>query len=101
MQQEVTAKQFRQFMVTIAQAIAGIFVMALGANMTTATGSFTFFPGGPIALVGIGMLAGAGYNHYRTRFKGKSGGRAFAKYMALAAVNGFIAMLLARFLFHR
>lgn len=93
------ARQFKELAVMAALIFPGLGLMAWGANMTRASGTFAFFPGGVIALAGIAMLAGAFCYNYFTDFRKTKGPKAFARYVALAAVNGFLAMLAARLLF--
>jgi hypothetical protein len=95
-----TATQLRELVITMLLGLPGIGLLAWGANMSRVSGSFVFFPGGMIALWGMALLVGAFYYHYRTDFKHGKGRKAFARYIALVALNGFLAMLAARLIFH-
>lgn len=92
------ARQIKELCVMAALIFGGLGCLAWGLNMARSTGAFAFFPGGLIAAAGAVMVAAALWYHYRTDFR-KKGGRAYARYIALAVVNGFFAMLLARYLF--
>jgi hypothetical protein len=96
-----TGTQLKELVITMLLGLPGIGIMAWGANLSRASGSFVFFPGGLVALAGIALLVAAFYYHYRTDFKNGKGRKAFARYMALVTVNGFLAMLAARLLFRR
>ena len=95
------ATRFKEFAVMALLALSGLSLMVWGANLSRATGQFVFFPGGLLALAGAVLVLAAFYYHYRKDFKHTKGSKAFAGYMALAALNGFVAMLLVRFLFRR
>ena len=82
-------------------AVGGLALMAWGANITRSTGSFVFMPGGPVALAGGLAVVAAFYYHYPKDFRRAHGRKAFAGYVALAALNGFVAMLVVRFLFRK
>lgn len=93
------ATQFKEVGTILLLSFTGLGLMVWGANMTRAQGFFVFFPGGLIALAGVALVASAFYYHYRKDFRKTKGGKAFARYIALAAVNGFLAMIAARLLF--
>ena len=98
---KTASRQLMEFGVMLVLALGGLGLMAWGANMTRSTGSFVLMPGGLIALAGALTVVAAFYYHYRKDFKWGKGRKAFAGYVALAAVNGFVAMLVVRFLFRR
>ncbi len=93
--------QLKEFAVMALLALGGLGLMAWGANMTRSTGSFVFMPGGLVALAGALAVMAAFYYHYRKDFRRGKGRKAFAGYVALAALNGFVAMLVVRFLFRK
>jgi hypothetical protein len=101
MPKKTAPRQLKEFGVMLVLALGGLGLMTWGANMTRSTGSFVFMPGGLIALAGALMVAAAFYYHYRKDFRRDKGRKAFAGYVALAAVNGFVAMLVVHFLFRR
>jgi len=101
MQKKTASRQLKEFGVMLVLAMGGLGLMTWGANMTRSTGSFVFMPGGLIALAGILIVGAAFYYHYRKDFRGVKGRKAFVGYMALAALNGFFAMLAVHFLFRK
>ena len=101
MSKKDAGRKLKEFGVMLLLAVVGLSLMAWGVNMTRATGSFVFMPGGLIALAGALCLVAAFYYHYRKDFRHGKGRKAFAGYVALAALNGFVAMLVVQYLFRK